>query len=113
MTQVSRMGKRSLLIGLALAGLVLSGCGRTAGRVHRVEIKGMAYAPAELVVARGDRVVWTNRDIVPHTVTAEHRQFDSGFLSPSAEWSLVVRDPGRIAYACTFHPTMKGVLVVK
>jgi len=73
----------------------------------------MAYVPAELAVSPGDTVMWANRDIVPHTVTAEHRRFDSGFLSPSAEWSLVVRESGRISYACTFHPTMKGALVVK
>ena len=73
----------------------------------------MGYAPAELTVAVGDTVVWANHDIVPHTVTADTRQFDSGSVSPSAEWSLVVRDRGRIPYRCTFHPTMKAVLVVK
>jgi plastocyanin len=54
-----------------------------------------------------------NRDIVPHTVTADARQFDSASVSPSAEWSFVARERGRIPYTCTFHPTMKGVLVVK
>ena len=102
-------------IALLLACLVvLHGCGgRQAGRTHRIEITGMAYAPTELTVAAGDTVVWVNRDIVPHTVTAEGHQFDSGSLSPSAEWSWLVRDRGRIAYACTFHPVMKAVLIVK
>jgi plastocyanin len=50
---------------------------------------------------------------VPHTVTADVRQFDSGSMSPSGESSFVARERGRIPYTCTFHPTMKGVLVVK
>ena|SRR5207245_6122299 len=106
---------RNTILAVGLAGILLShGCGRKGvERVHRVEIKGMAYAPAELTVAPGDTVVWTNHDIVPHTVTADTRQFDSGSLSPSAEWSFVVRDRGRIPYACTFHPAMKAVLVAK
>ena len=54
-----------------------------------------------------------NRDIVPHTVTADGRQFDSGSVSPSAEWSFVARERGRFPYTCTFHPVMKGVLLVK
>lgn len=109
------MGNRKLAAALLAASLLLlAGCQEKAGgRVHRVEMKGMGFAPAELTVAPGDTVVWANRDIVPHTATAETRQFDSGSVSPGAEWSLVVREPGRIAYICTFHPTMKAALVVK
>jgi plastocyanin len=108
---------RDSLLALAVAlGIlfVASGCDqKTAARVHRVEIKGMAYAPAEVTVAAGDTIVWVNRDIVPHTVTDEARQFDSGSVSPAAEWSQVARDRGRTSYTCTFHPTMKGAIVVK
>jgi plastocyanin len=109
------MGNKKLAVALLAAGLiVLGGCQeKAAGRAYRVEIKGMAYALSELTVAPGDTVVWVNRDIVPHTVTADARQFDSASVSPSAEWSFVVRQRGRIPYTCTFHPTMKGVLVVK
>ena len=99
---------------LAAAFLVVGACeSRTGGQVHRIEITGMAYALPELTVAPGDTVVWVNRDIVPHTVTADGRRFDSGSMSPSAQWSFAAREPGRFPYACTFHPTMKGVLVVK
>jgi plastocyanin len=108
---------RNSLLALAVALGILfaaSGCDqKTAAHVHRVEIKGMAFAPAEVTVAAGDTIVWVNRDIVPHTVTGEARQFDSGSVSPAAEWSLVARDPGRTSYTCTFHPIMKGAIVVQ
>jgi plastocyanin len=109
------MGNKKLAAALLAACLaVLGGCQEKAvGRVYRIEIKGMAYALPELTVAPGDTVVWVNRDIVPHTATADARQFDSGSMSPSAEWSFVARERGRLPYSCTFHPTMKGVLVVK
>ena len=109
------MRNSHLALGIALAALlVASACDqKTAARIHRVEIKGMAYTPAEVTVAAGDTIVWVNRDIVPHTVTGEARQLDSGSLSPAVEWSLVARDRGRISYTCTFHPTMKGTIVVK
>ena len=109
------MHNGTLVLALSLAVVVLlPGCGeRPAVRTHRIEIKGMAYAILEVTAEPGDTVVWVNHDIVPHTVTADGKQFDSGRLAPSAEWALVVRERGRLPYTCTFHPTMKGVLVVK
>ena len=109
------MRNSHLVLDVALAVLfIASGCDqKAAARVHRVEIKDMAYAPAELTVASGDTIVWVNRDIVPHTVTGAARQFDSGSLNPAAEWSLVARARGRTSYTCTFHPIMKGAIVVK
>ena len=31
----------------------------------------MKFAPERLEVAVGDRITWTNRDFVPHSVTAK------------------------------------------
>jgi len=109
------MRNRMLAAALVMTGLLLApGCqGKGGGQVHRIEMKAMGFAPAEPTVAVGDTVVWVNHDIVPHTATADAGQFDSGTVNPGAEWSLVVRDAGRIPYTCRFHPTMKGVLVVK
>lgn len=106
---------RNASLAVLVASLLLS-CGRgeaPAPRVHHVEMKGLVYAPAEVTVAPGDRVVWENRDIVPHSITADGRQFDSGSVAPSAEWALTVRDRGQIPYTCIFHPTMKATLVTK
>jgi plastocyanin len=61
----------------------------------------------------GDVVVWRNMDLVPHTVTAQGRQFDSGDLPPGRTWRYRVTKKGRYPYGCTYHPTMHGVLVVR
>jgi plastocyanin len=106
---------RNASMTLLVAGLLLS-CGRGEApvpRVHHVEMKGLVYAPAELTVAPRDRIMWTNRDIVPHSITADGGQFDSGSVAPSAEWAVTLRAGGRIPYTCIFHPTMKAVLIAK
>ena len=107
------MGNRVLAAALLTGALFLSvGCQqKAAARVHRVEMSTTGFAPAEVTAAPGDTIVWANRDIVPHTATADGPQFDSAAVPPGAEWSLVVRERGRIPYTCIFHPTMKGVIV--
>ena len=35
-----------------------------------MRIEGMKFVPERLEVAAGDRVTWTNRDFLPHSVTA-------------------------------------------
>jgi plastocyanin len=79
---------------------------------HTVVIEAMQFRPATLVLKRGDRVVWHNKDVVPHTATAEGG-FDSGRMDPGQRWSWTVRGDGRIDYICTYHPGMKGSLAVR
>ena len=82
-------------------------------RQHTVVVEGMAFTPSTLSVKRGDRIVWVNRDLVPHTATARDRSFDSGRIAAGAAWSRVAVRRGRFAYDCTYHPTMTGTLVVE
>jgi plastocyanin len=84
-----------------------------AAQTHQVVIEGMAFAPKVLTVNRGDRVVWVNRDLFPHTATAEDRSFDSGEIPAGKSWSYVARRSDRFAYVCTLHPGMKGTLLVR
>jgi plastocyanin len=78
-----------------------------------VAIEGMKFVPERLEVAAGDVVTWTNKDLVPHTVTAAGAGVDSGAIAPGASWKLVVRRVGEMPYVCRFHPTMKAALTVK
>lgn len=79
-----------------------------------VKIADMRFDPATVTVAPGDTVVWVNEDLVPHTATsAAAGRFDSHAIAPGASWRYRVTALGRYAYACTFHPTMQGTLIVK
>ena len=73
----------------------------------------MKFVPERLEVAVGDRITWTNRDIVPHTVTARAAGIESGELAQGKSWTYVARRKGEIAYICRLHPVMHGRLIVK
>jgi plastocyanin len=75
-----------------------------------VSIAGFAYEPADLQVAAGTEVTWTNDDPTPHTVTADRGEFDSEILDPGATFSVAV--DGSVTYFCEIHPTMKGRITV-
>ena len=111
---------RSWLRGVCLAALCVSSQIAAAvaqppakGAVHTVVIENMQYNPPELRVHRGERIVWVNKDLFPHTVTAASHAFDSGSIAANSSWTHVASKAGEYAYACTFHPTMKGILKVQ
>lgn len=100
---------------VACAGLLAAAAAlpATAGAAtHTVTIEGMKFMPASVTVKKGDRIVWKNKDVVPHTATAKGA-FDSGSIAAGKSWSYVARKPGRYDYVCTFHPGMKATLVVQ
>jgi plastocyanin len=79
---------------------------------HIVEIKEMRFQPAELIVKRGDTVVWINQDIVAHDVTEEPgKAWASPVMPTGASWSFVVTKSAD--YYCSIHVVMKGKLLVQ
>jgi plastocyanin len=113
--------RAGLATGLAVATLVAAGQALTADagasahaalRTRTVVIENLRFVPETLEVRRGDTVVWVNRDLVPHTVTATDR-FDSGDLATHASWKHAFTRPGTLAYVCRYHPTMKGQVIVR
>lgn len=96
------------------AVLVVVGCASKPRdpQVHRVAVRDMLFVPATLDVAVGDIVVWTNEDIVPHTVTAAGF-FDSQSLVSGEEWRYTATRAGAYPYTCTFHPMMTATLNVR
>jgi len=81
-------------------------------RSHVVEIRGMAFVPEVLRVARGDTVIWVNRDIVPHTATAAPA-WDTGTLRQEERGVIVSNRGGRVRYGCTLHPSMTATLITR
>lgn len=86
---------------------------RAAPATHAVAMRGVAYLPARLVLALGDTVVWTNEDLVVHTVTADTASWDSGDIAVGKRYRVVATRRGIVTYHCELHPTMKGTLVVR
>jgi plastocyanin len=80
-----------------------------------VNIDNFTFGPAEVTVGVGERITWTNRDDIPHTVTdaATPRAFKSGPLDTGDTFSFVFTAPGTYLYFCSLHPHMQARVVVK
>ena len=103
---------RAIPVLICIAALSAAGA-HAAGTTHAVRIEGMKFIPERLEVAAGDTVVWTNKDFLPHSVTAREERVESGDLAPSKSWRFTARKKGDMPYICRLHPVMKGMLVVK
>ncbi len=80
--------------------------------VHVIEIKGFEFVPAHVKLSRGDKVVWINRDSMPHNIV--NRKGDitlSPTLAKGDEFSFIIKED--MDYACGFHPSMLGDIKLK
>jgi plastocyanin len=68
-----------------------------------VDMKNFVYAPAEIRIAPGQSVTWTNRDFVAHTITADDRTFDSGYIALGGTFTQQFDTPGTYQYFCQPH----------
>ncbi len=125
-----------ILRGVCALLLVLPACGRATSdaapdEAKQTVIAGFAFKPAELRVAVGDTVRWTNEDDIAHTVTsgrpkkqgvpgvtedrpaAPDGTFDSGSLELDDTFDFVARSAGTYRYFCSIHAGMEARLVVR
>jgi plastocyanin len=99
----------------AILGLLACSTGEAAPRkpaTVKVAIEGMQFSPADVAVKAGDTIVWTNTDIVAHTVTSPTGAFDSNLIPPGGKWKFTVRKTGAFGYKCSYHPTMTATFKV-
>lgn len=93
---------------LAVSPNMASAADDTTPRRHVVEIQKLKFVPAMLEVSPGDTIVWVNKDIVPHTITATDKSWDSKTIKKAGEWQMVVEADTPGSYLCRFHPVMKA-----
>ncbi len=89
-----------------------SGNNNSSGSGNAVSLLNMSFSPATLSVPVGTTVVWTNDDVVTHTVTSNTSAFDSGNLTPGNKFSMTFTSAGTYAYHCKIHAYMTGSIVV-
>jgi plastocyanin len=82
-------------------------------RVVRVSIHNFAFGPARLEVSRGTRIIWTNTDSDPHTVTSDKGVWASDALDTGDHFARVFKQAGTFPYHCSIHPFMHGTIIVK
>jgi plastocyanin len=78
----------------------------------RIEVKSLAFAPAQVTAHVGDRIEWLNADFIPHTATAKNHLWDVP-LPAGKTARLTLKKPGTVEYFCRFHPNMTGTITVE
>jgi plastocyanin len=78
-----------------------------------VKIDNFSFTPAQLTIAAGTTVTWTNQDDVPHTVVGTGGAFKSKALDTDDKFSFTFDKPGTYAYFCGVHPMMTGKVIVQ
>src|SRR5690554_97643 len=104
-----------LILGTALGILILTGFKNSNEIIvppttHTVIISQMKFNPENLKVKKGDKVVWINKDIVPHDVTEINKKWTSGPLKTGDKWSKTIN--GNFDYFCSIHVVMKGSMTI-
>jgi plastocyanin len=111
---------RKRWIGIAVAALALlapAGPGHTASDVA-VTAQVFQFKPGSITVEPGTRVVWTNRDVIRHTVTSgvpgqPTGRFDLSLSGPGTTGSVEFTARGVHPYFCARHPQMRGEIRVE
>jgi plastocyanin len=78
-----------------------------------VTIKEMKFSPRSLTIKIGQTVTWTNADSRDHTVVADDGTFQSENLGKGDSFSHTFKDAGKFPYVCSYHPRMKGQIIVE
>ncbi|HWK44580.1 MAG TPA: cupredoxin family copper-binding protein [Stellaceae bacterium] len=113
------MIRRTFLVAaLTLAGGLIVGTpdARAADApATQITIDNFSFSPAQLTVAPGTRVTWTNHDDIPHTIVDgdNPRAMKSPPLDTDDSFAFTFDKPGTYHYFCSLHPHMRGTVVVK
>jgi plastocyanin len=78
---------------------------------YTVVINNMQFGPIPAGLHVGDVIVWQNDDFLRHTATARDGSFDID-LPAHTKAQVTLKEAGKIAFFCKFHPGMTGTLTV-
>ncbi|NJD78105.1 MAG: hypothetical protein FIB08_13605 [Candidatus Methanoperedens sp.] len=121
--------KKSLIIGLLVIVVLISGCTSTTtvrpaeptpgattpartSTEQQINIRDSNFVPNIAEVPIGTTVIWINDDNVQHTVTSVSGLFDSGSIGSGRTYTYKFNQAGTFEYSCTNHPNMPHGKVV-
>ena len=99
-------------VTLCVALLFISSVASRAAE-HTIEIRSFKFIPQVLKVRPGDKITWINRDIAPHTATADDETWDTQELVKDQSFTMVVTAGMKRKYFCRFHPHMIAELIIE
>jgi plastocyanin len=120
--QIGMFGYLTVLPNSAYNGTIHSTASTASGSQVSIEYGSASnttsvyFSPPTIVVVLGvnNTITWTNNDIAAHTVTSDTvGAFNSGNIAAGSSWSYTFTSPGTYGYHCSYHPWMKGTVIVK
>ena len=105
-------------LGLLVLIVIASACATAGGsgrgpETARVTVKDFAFDPKKIEIALGDTVEWVNNDAFTHSAVADSRSFDTGSIPAEERRTFIPSGRGTWDYHCSWHPRMRGAIVVK
>lgn len=90
-------------------GALVAATAATAALETVIKQKDRQFSQPDLMVQKGENVIFVNEDIVAHNIYVE---FNSGVvgtgLQKPGEWAAVIfAEQGEFPVRCAIHPTMK------
>jgi len=103
-----------VLTMVAAAALALAGASQpaTTAVTKSVRITSTAFKPANVTIATGDAVKWTNKDTKTHQVVSNSGAFASSILGAGKSYSHTFNTAGTYRYHDALHPSLTGKVVV-
>jgi plastocyanin len=90
------------------------------GTTRETGEENIAFEPADVTVAKGGTVTWTNDEAVAHDVERTRgpgKTFSSGpegGMQQGDTYKVTLKQPGTYEYVCRVHaPNMAGTITVK
>ena len=78
-----------------------------------VNIEKFAFTPKDITVAPGTKIVWINKDQIPHTISTTDKSFMSKAMDTDDKYEQMFVNAGDFSYFCTLHPFMTGTVHVR
>jgi plastocyanin len=103
------MRRMLMLVG---AALVLALPASSSAATVSVKIVAGAFDPANVTVASGDTVTWTNTTSGNHQIVSDNGTFASGTLTPGQSYSFTFKAADKYGYHDGLHPLIKGAVTV-
>ena len=83
-------------------------------KTYDISIINFSFHPGTLDINKGDTVVWTNNDSVPHQIKGDTlNNLGSTPLGNGQTYSYTFNGTGIFNYNCAIHPSMVGAINVK
>ncbi|QBJ96265.1 copper-binding protein [Rhodococcus sp. ABRD24] len=111
----------ALSVGVVTAAALVSGCSGDTDAAGGepaavIEVKNMAYTPAQVSIEKGQTVQWRFNDSgMPHDVVGEGQlegKLESELLTEGT-YEYTFDEAGTFDYHCTPHPMMVGTVIVQ